>query len=79
MKIKTVMQLQNHTQHKTKTIALKTSKKRHSFTILNRIALLLLFGFFIGLSLTNNQLFIKEILIASGIICMLLLFKKNNK
>lgn len=70
------MEFQNHKKHQVKINTLETSKKRHSYSTTNKVASILFFGFFIGLSMTNDYLFLTEILITTSIICMLLLVKK---
>lgn len=72
------MKHQNYTQDKVRITRLKKSNKKAPKASLNNIAILLIFSFFIGLYLISNHLFLKEILIASSIICMLLVFKKGH-
>ncbi len=72
------MKHKNYTQDQVRITRLKKSNKKGSKVSLSNIAILLIFSFFIGLSLISNHLFLKEILIGSSIICMLLLFKKEQ-
>ncbi len=72
------MKFQNNKKHQVKISTLETSKKRHSYSTISKVTILLFFSFFIGLSVINNYLFLTEILIATSIICMLLSVKKAS-
>ena len=69
------MQPQNNTQYQAKIANVQTSRKKHLIYTLNKIIIVLFFGFFITLSLVNENLFLKEILIITGIVSVLSLAK----
>jgi hypothetical protein len=69
------MQTQNNTHHQTKIANVQTSRKKHLIYTLNKVFIVLFFGFFISLSLVNENLFLQEILIITGIVSVLSLAK----
>lgn len=69
------MQSQSNIYHQAKITNVQTPKKKYTATIVNNSVAVLFFGFFISISLTNENLFLKEILIVTGIVCMLSLAK----
>ena len=73
------MQLHNQRKNKVKINALENTKKRYPNSTITKITAISFFGFFIGLSISNDHLFLKEILMTTSIICMLLLIKNAGK
>ncbi|WP_299210569.1 hypothetical protein [uncultured Dokdonia sp.] len=73
------MKHQNTEQHQTKIIQLQTSKKRHIPFLSNKIAIVVMLGFFISLSVASNYLFLEEILIATAIISLSFSSKETTK
>ncbi|WP_461303072.1 hypothetical protein [Aureisphaera sp.] len=60
-----------------KIIAHPEAKGRSHRLLLTWLAILAVFGFFLGLSLQNDSLFLKELLLCAFIIGFLLFFKGN--
>lgn len=73
------MEHQTTAQHQTKIIQLQASKKRPLTLPLHIIATLLIFIFFIRLSIISNYLFLKEILIVTTIIGLVLGLKETER
>ncbi|MFT5890471.1 MAG: hypothetical protein ACI9Y7_000563 [Dokdonia sp.] len=69
------MQSQSNIHYQAKIINVQTPKKKYSASIIKNSITVLFFGFLINLSLTNENLFLKEILIVTGIVCVLSLAK----
>ncbi|MFC4635018.1 hypothetical protein ACFO3O_13940 [Dokdonia ponticola] len=68
-----------HTEgHQVKIIQLQTPSKKPISTSVNKIATVLLFGFFISLSIISNQIFLEKILIATAVISLALISKKTT-
>lgn len=65
-------------QHKTKIIQLQTTKKTPVPIAITKMATVLLFGFFISLSLVSDQIFLREILLATAIISLALISKEGT-
>ncbi len=72
------MKNQHTEQYQTKIIQLQTSKKKPVSVSANTITTVLLFGFFISLSIISDQIFLKEILIVTGIIGLAIISKETT-
>ena len=64
-------------EEKNKVAFAKASKKKSVLLTPKGIASILFFGFFIGLSIADNNLFLTEILVGSSIIFMLVFNKRT--
>lgn len=79
LKMSIFMKDQNTKLHQTKIIHLHpVPKKSVSIPLhIHKIAIIILFGFFISLSLASNQIFLEEILISTTVICLVLVSKES--
>lgn len=76
--MKSIQQQQKH-QFKSKVIHLNPIRKKKNYTPLNYFLILLIFLFFIILSLNHNNLFLKEMLVLTSVIGLLFIQNTNAK